>query len=429
MSSERRRFWHPFADMQTLGQGSTLKLTRGDGCYVYDSADRRYFDMSASLWYCLVGHGRSELARAAADQLSRLETYSCFGDLSNEPAEQLVERLTEIAPVTDPVAFFTSGGSDSIDTAMKMARRYWQAIDQPERTVFLTRTKAYHGMHIGGTSLVGIDPMRAGYGPLLDDVVRVPWDSIDAMARTIDELGQARVAGVFCEPILGVGGVRHPPANYLNELEILCRDSGALLIADEVVTGFGRVGAWFASQRFGIQPDLIVCAKGITSGYLPLGAVIAGRRVAEPFYDGTVGMWRHGYTYSGHATSCAVALANLAIIEREQLIEAARELEVSIATALSPLEGHALVNGVSSGLGAFAAIELSPAALSEEPTLPQRLSLAMREQGLLTRALVGGELQVSPPLTTGPVELRRMQEGLLLALDQCAATLSRAVSS
>jgi putrescine---pyruvate transaminase len=409
-------FWHGYADMHAVAAGGELTIDRGEGSYVFDTDGRRYLDLSASLWYCLVGHGREELAEAAAGQMRRLEAYSTFTDLSNPPASALAERLAALAPLEDPAVFLTSGGSDSIDTAMKIARRFWHAQGEPGRTLFVARHGAYHGMHAGGTSLVGIEPLASGYGELLAGVRHVPWESLEAIEQLVEREGGDRIAAIFAEPIMGVGGVLAPPPGYLEGLERLCRRTGALLVADEVITGFGRVGSWFASERFGITPDLIVCAKGVTSGYLPLGAVIAGAPVADLFYDGTVGMWRHGYTYSGHATACAVALRNLQLIEDEGLLERAAWLERAIADALADVAAHELVAEVRAGVGALAAVRLEPEAIAAQPTLPASVAAALRDAGVLTRALVGGELQVSPPLVAAEPELELMVEGFQQAL-------------
>jgi adenosylmethionine-8-amino-7-oxononanoate aminotransferase len=259
--------------------------------------------------------------------------------------------------------------------------------------------------------------MAAGYGPLVDWAHHVAWDSVKDLEDTVERIGPDRVAAIICEPVIGVGGVLAPPDGYLQGVEALCRRTGALLIADEVVCGFGRVGAWFGSQRFGITPDLIVCAKGITSGYLPLGAVIAGARVREPFYNGIVGPFRHGYTYSGHATVCAVAMANLDIIEDERLLPNANWLEGELTKRLKPLEEHPMVGTVRSGVGVLAAVALEPNALSQDPQLPAKTAAALRDAGVLTRAIVGGELQISPPLVIGSPELIEMVNAFAHALD------------
>jgi putrescine---pyruvate transaminase len=417
-----QRFWHPFADMRAITANGELVIDRAEGAHVYDTAGRRYVDATASLWYCNVGHGRREIADATAAQMQRLEAYSTFGDFANRPVLELAERIAGFAPMDDAKVFLTSGGSDSIDTAVKLARRYWQARGEHERSVVVSRTGAYHGMHLAGTSLAGIDANRQGYGaPLMEGVDTVAWDSSDALAELISRLGPGRVAAFFCEPVIGAGGVFHAPPGYLAKVREICREFGVLFVADEVVTGFGRVGAWFASERFSLDPDLIVCAKGITSGYLPLGAVIASGQVAEPFFDGTVGMWRHGYTYSGHATVAAAALANLDILEREGLIGRARTLELDLAEALRPLVDHELVTEVRIAEGVLAAVQIDPARIAGDASLPVRAVAAARGGGVLTRTLATGALHVSPPLVITTEELGELADGLRKALDEVSA--------
>jgi putrescine aminotransferase len=414
------RFWHPFADMAAIERDGELVIDRGDGVYVWDEDGRRYLDATAALWYCNVGFGRQEIADAVGDQLRRLSAYSTFGDLTNRPALELCERVAGLARASDGRVFLTSGGSDSIDTAAKIARRYWQLLGQPERTVFVTRERAYHGMHVAGTSLAGIEANVAGYGGLLGGVVRVPWDSPDGLREAITAAGPDRVAAFFCEPVIGAGGVFAPPEGYLREVRRICRESGVLFVADEVITGFGRVGDWFASSRWELEPDLLTCAKGITSGYLPMGAVIAAANVVEPFASGDAGMFRHGYTYSGHASAAAAALANLDIIEREGLHKRALQLEWELAEVLSPLASHPLVEEVRAGTGVLAAVQLRPDALAEDPSLAPRVVAACRRAGVMTRTLGAGALQVSPALVIDDAALAELHDGIGAALDDAA---------
>jgi putrescine aminotransferase len=411
------RFWHSFADMSAIQANGELVLDRGEGVHVWDEDGRRYLDATAGLWYCNVGYGRAEIADAAAAQLRKLSAYSTFGDVSNRPAIELAERVADLSPDPDARVFFTSGGSDSIDTAAKMARRYWQLLGQTDRTMFITRENAYHGMHVAGTSLAGIAPNATGYGTLVADVAKVPWDSPQALRDAIDAATPERVAAFFCEPIIGAGGVFAPPEGYLAEVRSICREAGVLFVADEVITGFGRTGDWFASNRWELEPDLITCAKGITSGYLPMGAVIASPRVAEPFWDGTAGLWRHGYTYSGHATVAAAAMANLDILEREALPKRALQLESDLADSLAPLGGHPMVEEIRAGTGVLAAVQLSAEAMADDPTLPARAVRACREAGVMTRNLATGGLQVSPALVIDQAELKELRDGIGAALD------------
>ena len=413
-------FWHGFADMAAVQRSGELMLERGEGAHVWDADGNRYLDATAGLWFCNIGYGRRELVDAAAAQMALLPAYSTFGDISNRPASELAERVAELAPVAGSKVFLTSGGSDSIDTATKMARRYWQLTGHPERTVLIRRQHAYHGMHTAGTSLSGIAANLAGHGELLADVVEVPWDDVEALRAAIEAAGPDRVAAFFCEPVIGAGGVFPPPAGYLAAAREACSDTGVLFVADEVITGFGRCGDWFASSRWDLRPDILTCAKGITSGYLPMGATIAAPRVAEPFWAEGAGVWRHGYTYSGHAVVGAVALANIAVMEREGLCESALGLEHKLAETLTPLQKHPLVSEVRSGTGVLAAVQIEPERIAADPGLMSRTVMSGRAHGILLRALAVGALQVSPTLVIDDEELVELVTGIGAALDACA---------
>jgi putrescine---pyruvate transaminase len=321
--------------------------------------------------------------------------------------------LADIAPVPDSRVFLTSGGSDSVETAAKLARRYWHQVGRPERTIVLGREKAYHGMHVAGTALAGIPGNREGYGELMADAATVAWDSPNDLAAAVDRIGADRIAAFFCEPVIGAGGVYPPPDGYLAAVRQLCREHDILFVADEVVTGFGRIGgSWFASSRYDLEPDLMTTAKGLTSGYLPMGAVFVAPRVAEPFFRPDAGVWwRHGYTYSGHAAAAAVALANLDIIERESLLDEAARLEKSIASAMSPLAEHPAVSEVRSGAGALAAVQLDDAG--------QALGLAkgLRRHGVSTRAVGAGAVQISPAFVMTDDQVAQLADGIRAGLD------------
>jgi len=250
--------------------------------------------------------------------------------------DALADRLATIAPVPGSKIFFTSGGSDSVDTAAKLARRYWVEVGRPEKTIIVGRTKAYHGMHVAGTSLAGIPGNHDGYGTLMPDAQTVEWDDAKSLLGLIERVGADKVAAFFCEPIIGAGGIYLPPAGYLAEVRQICRDNDVLFVADEVVTGFGRIGgdSWFASTRFDLQPDMMTTAKGLTSGYVPMGAVFIAPRVAEPFYAGGV-WWRHGYTYGGHAGAAAAAMAAAAWSCVEKMLQEAQRTSAPSATRVS----------------------------------------------------------------------------------------------
>ncbi len=408
-------FWHPFGDTTSLA--APLVIDRGEGVYVWDEQGNRYLDAIAALWFANVGYGRQEIVDAVAAQMAKLPTYHAFGDLANRPALDLTERIAGLAPVADSKVFLTSGGSDAVDTAAKLARRFWQRRGERDRTVMITRERAYHGMHAYGTSIAGLDANRDGYGTMIGDVVTVQWDSVGDLADAIGSAGSERVAGFFCEPVIGAGGVMVPPLGYLKQAREVCRDAGVLFIADEVITGFGRTGDWFASSRFGLEPDLVLFAKGVTSGYLPLGGVIVAPSVADTFWGTDGEMFRHGYTYSGHAAACAAALANIDIIDREGLLEHAMALEVQIEEALTSLVEHPLVRDVRAGVGALAAVQLDETAVDGDPALPGRVIGAARRAGVLSRVVGGSALQVSPPLIITADQLAELAAGLREALD------------
>ncbi|MEX2322910.1 MAG: aminotransferase class III-fold pyridoxal phosphate-dependent enzyme [Acidimicrobiia bacterium] len=396
---------------------SELVIDRGEGSVVWDTAGNRYLDGTASLWYCQVGHGRTAIVDAMAEQARRLEAYHTFGDFSNGPVGALADRLAAIAPVPRSRVFFTSGGSDAVDTAAKMARRYFHLTGEPERRVLITRSWAYHGMHGFGTSLAGIPGNADGYGPLMPDIVSVPYDSTEALADAVVEVGANRVAGFYCEPVVGAGGVRPAPEGYLKDARRIVDEAGALFIADEVITGFCRTGDWFASNRFSLEPDLITFAKGVTSGYLPMGGVIAAPRVWEPFAAEGAPMFKHGYTYSGHPTVAAAALANLDILEDENLAGRALTLESRLVEALDTLTDHPLVAGHRSGVGFLGAVVLDPERIAADPDFPVKAYLACRERGLISRAIGGDALQVSPPLVLTDAELDELVTTMRAGLD------------
>ena len=304
------RFWHPFADMAAVRRSATT-IVRGDGTTVWDADGNRYFDGTASLWCVNVGHGRQEIADAAAAQMRELASYSTFGGFTNGPAEELTERLAGYAAgaVDDARVFLCLGGGDAIDSSAKLARRYFGQIGQPDRVHLIGRTQGYHGTHGLGTSIGGIAANQAGMGPMDPHTSHVQHDSLEALAAEFDRVGPDRVAAVYAEPVIGAGGVHQPVPGYLEGLQALCRKHGALLVIDAVISAFGRLGTWFAADRFGLQPDMITFAKGVTSGYLPLGGIVVGARVAEPFWEPSESpVWfRHGQTYSGHPTACAAA--------------------------------------------------------------------------------------------------------------------------
>lgn len=397
--------WHPFAEMSKV-QHNPFVVDRGEGIYVYDEAGNRYLDAAASLWYMNVGYGRDEIIDAMSEQMHKLPAFHTFIDYGTRPTLELAAQIAAVSPDPESKVFFGSGGSDAVDTAAKMARRYFNAIGQPERTVFIAREWAYHGMHTYGTSLGGMEPNRLGYGgDLVSDIVFVPYDDAEAVEKAIDHAGAERVAGIFVEAVIGAGGIRPVEPDYLKRVREAIRAAGALYISDEVITGFGRVGDWFAARRFDLEPDLMTFAKGVTCGYAPLGGVVAASHIAAPFFETPGLTFRHGYTYSGHTTSCVAGLVVMDIIQREGLLDRAMALEGEIYDALAPLEELEAVSHIRRGVGALAAIQIDA---SEDETLPGRAAEACRSAGVLTRAMGGGALQVSPPLTMTADQVREM---------------------
>ncbi|HEX8975685.1 MAG TPA: aminotransferase class III-fold pyridoxal phosphate-dependent enzyme [Gemmatimonadales bacterium] len=410
---EETRLWHPFADMGAVRRGE-LVIERGEDVWVWDSDGRRYLDATASLWYANVGHGRPEIAAAVADQMSRLEAYSAFGDFATPPARELAGTLADLAPMPARV-FLGSGGGDGIDTAAKLARRYWYELGQPERTLLVSRTSGYHGTHGFGTALGGIPANRGGFGPQIE-TVQVPHDSLEALEAAIESAGAERVAAVFVEPVIGAGGVYPPVPGYIEGVAALCERTGVLLVIDAVICGFGRLGTWFGIERWGVEPAMIVFAKGVTSGYLPLGGVVVSERIAEPFWASPGGpVLRHGPTYAGHATCCAAALANIALLERDRLVERGGQLEGVLLDALTPLADHQAVAEVRGGVGLLAAVALTSEVLERDPDAVTRVVMAARREGVLVRPLPGA-VAVSPPLTIEtehlPLIARALERGL-----------------
>ena len=418
-SGSASAFWHPFADMSQVA-GRDLVIVSGHGAHVTAEDGAEYLDATAALWYCNVGHGRREIGDAVRRQMADIAAYSNFGDLATRPTLDLADRLSSLAPMADAKVFFTSGGSDAVDTAVKLVRRYWDLVGQPRRTTIVTRERAYHGMHLAGTSLAGIPANRIGHGPLDEGVAKVAWDDAEALARLIDDLGAENVAAFFCEPVIGAGGVYPPPDGYLEAAREVCRDRGVLFVADEVITGYGRTGRLFASE--GLDPDVVLTAKGLTSGYLPMGAVFVGAEVARPFWEPPGVLWRHGYTYSGHASAAAAAMANLDIIERESLVDRVRSLELTLTAALLPLRRHSWVTETRSGVGLLGAVTIDADVLASDATAMPRIISGLRERGVLTRGLADGSLQVSPPFVATRDDLQALAAAIDATLTQVGST-------
>jgi adenosylmethionine-8-amino-7-oxononanoate aminotransferase len=390
------KLWHPFADMGAV-QDSEFVIERGEDVWVWDTEGRRYLDGTASLWYANVGHGRPEIRAAIAEQLNKLEAYSAFGDFANRPALELADALTERAPMPSKV-FLGSGGGDAIDTAAKLAHRYFSEIGQPDRRILISRRDAYHGTHGFGTALAGIPANRQGFAPN-PDAIQVDRDSLEDLEQAIERVGADRVAAIFVEPVIGAGGVYPPVDGYIEGVAALCDRHGILFVADSVICGFGRLGSWYGVERWNVRPSMIAFAKGVTSGYLPLGGVIVADEIAEPFWRAPGGpVFRHGPTYSAHATCCAAGLANIGILENEGLLTKGAENEGELLDAIRPLADSESVAEIRGGIGTLAAVELTAEVLERDKNAVARVALAAREAGVLVRPL-GRGVATSPPLT------------------------------
>jgi len=413
-------FWHGFADMHVV-KDNELVIREGNGAWVTDVDGNRYLDSTAALWYTVAGYGRAEIADAAAAQMKRISAYSSFGAYTTDTTVALAARVAAMAPVPNAAVFFASGGSEAVETAGKLARRYWDVLGKPEKKIIVNREHGYHGMAALGTSLAGIPLNKAGYGTLVADTLQVGVHDLDAV-ESLFAARSSEIAAFIAEPVVGAGGVIPPQGDYLLGLQQLCRQFDVLLIADEVITGFGRTGQWWGSQRYGIEPDMITFAKAITSGYVPLGGVVVGPRVRAPFWDEPVpgAIFRHGYTYSGHATACAAAMANLDIMEREDLVGRVRTLEPVVEREIGRLASSPLVGEVRT-VGLTAAIELSAEARAANAGAVDAVVGAAKRHGVLTRNIRGVGLQFSPAFVISEDDIARIAEGFDAALRDVAA--------
>jgi adenosylmethionine-8-amino-7-oxononanoate aminotransferase len=383
--------------------GRQLVVDRAEGAYVYTTEGQRLFDGTAGLWHANIGHSHPELAQAAFDQMTQLETWHIFARFANDKALALGEKLAELSPIERSKVILNSGGSDAIDVACKLARRHWQREGRTSKKVILSREFAYHGLHAYGTSIAGLEFNREGFGTesLVPETARFPLHDVDAVARLIAEIGAENIAAIVTEPVQGTGGVNPPAPGYLTAIQRLARDNDILFILDEVITGFGRTGTMFAAERYDIEPDMLTFAKGVTSGYAPLGGVLVGPRIWEPFYADSpdTPIFRYGSTYSGHATAAAVALRNLDILERDQLVPRVGELEVVLRREFDSLVARVPAVTDTRVAGLLGGISLA------DHLAADKVADRLIEMDFITRPLRGNTLQVSPPFIISDQEL------------------------
>jgi putrescine---pyruvate transaminase len=397
-------FLHPFARPNGT---EFISIVRGDGAVVWDDSGKSYIDAMGSLWYNAVGHGRREIVEAVTAQMNQIAAYNCFDPFTNEPSEALAVRIRDLAPVDDARVFLAGSGSEAVDTAMKLARVAHVQAGDPDRNIIISRARGYHGVAYGGMSAQGLPLNQAGFGPLLPGIINVPSDDVEAMANVfLDNPG--RIAAVITEPVQGAGGVFPPIEGYLPALRKLCDQHGAFLICDEVITGFGRLGTWFGSEYYGIRPDMMTFAKAVTSGYIPLGGVVVGAAVRAGLERDDSFMLRHGFTYSGHPTAAAAALANIDIIQREGLLAECVRMGTRLGAGLQSLAADGLIAAARGAVGVWAI------ALKDGQD-----SVALRNKmyahGVIPRALPG-VLTFCPPYVTTDAQVDHIVDSLAASL-------------
>jgi putrescine aminotransferase len=430
---------HSFTDPAVITGGKTRVVVHGEGCQIWDSDGRRFLDGMAGLWCVNVGYGRQELVDAAARQMTELPFYSNHFQSTTPAMTELAHKLSQLTPDGLDHFLFTSSGSEANDTIVRIVRYFWKLQGKPAKRTFISRAMAYHGSTLAAASLCGMPHMHAMDGGTLPGFAHIQhphWymfggeltkeefglQAAQALEQKILELGPENVAAFIGEPVQGAGGVIDPPSTYWPEIQRICRKYDVLLIADEVICGFGRTGEWFGAQTYGVTPDLMTLAKGLSSGYLPIAAVAMNKRVFETI--GAGGLLAHGYTYSGHPVACAVALANIDIIEREGLVDRVRnDIGPYLHQALAQFEQHPVVGEVR-GIGTLAALQLVRDKDTREIfTVEDGAGIFCREaaynQGLIVRA-VGQSIVLSPSLVITHAEIDEIVDKLKRALDETA---------
>lgn len=435
---DAKHHFHPFTDHSTLGVNERRIITKADGVWLWDSEGERIMDGMAGLWCVNIGHGRQEIGDAVRAQMSELSYYNTFFKTAHQPVIELSEMLAEITPPQFNMACYGTSGSDGNDTVLRMVRTYWDAMGQPDKNIIISRNNAYHGSTVAGAALGGMSGMHDQAGTLagIEHIIQPYWlaDGADmsprefgihaaqALENKIDEMGEDKIAAFIAEPIQGAGGVIVPPDSYWSEVNRILKERDILFISDEVICGFGRTGNWFGCQTYGTKPDLITMAKGLSSAYLPIGAVMVSDKVAETFH-GKSGEFYHGYTYSGHPASCVAAIENLKIMHSEKLVDrVANDIGPYLQNKWKALSDHPIV-GESVMVGLMGAIEIVPQKESpfvrfknegEVGVIARDISI---KNGLIMRA-VRDRLVISPPLTISHDEADELVNIALRTLDE-----------
>lgn len=455
-AADAAHYMHPFTDHQSLAAKGSRVIVSGDNIYLCDSDGERILDAMSGLWCVNVGYGRTELIEAATRQMRTLPFYNSFFQTATPPAIELAELLARVSPPQFEHVFFSGSGSEGNDTVVRMVRRYWDLLGHPERSVIISRHNAYHGSTMAGASLGGMAGMHEQGGLPIPGIVHIEqpfWFELDPAARTpltpaeeqgsreafgleaagwlearILQIGADQVAAFIGEPVQGAGGVIVPPSTYWPEIQRICDKYGVLLVSDEVICGFGRTGHWFGCEGFGFRPDLMTFAKGVTSGYVPLGGVMVGDRIAKVLIE-RGGEFNHGYTYSGHPVACAVALANIGVLQREGIVQRVRDdTGPYLAEQFALLREHPLV-GETQTCGLMGAVQLVRDRATRS-VFPPELGVGMIcrghcfGNGLIMRA-VGDRMIVAPPLVITRAQVDEMMALVRRCLDLTLADVGR----
>ncbi len=450
-AADAAHFLHPFTDFQGLAKKGSRIITRADNIYLWDSEGHKILDAMSGLWCVNVGYGQQALVDAATRQMKELPFYNAFFQTATVPAIELAERLAQVTPKQFRHVFFSGSGSEGNDTVVRMVRRYWDVLGEPQRSVIISRHNAYHGSTMAGASLGGMSGMHAQGGLPIPGIVHIQqpywWDHGRGQGLTreafglqaahwleekILALGPENVAAFIGEPIQGAGGVIIPPATYWPEVQRICTKYGVLLVSDEVITGFGRTGQWFGCETLGFQPDLMTFAKGVSSGYVPLGGVMVGERIARVLIE-QGGEFNHGYTYSGHPVACAVALANITLIQQLNLVEHVRDdVGPYLAEAFAQLGEHPLVGDAETcGLmGALLLVKHKAENPQDSKAFAESVDIGMVcrghcfREGVIMRA-VGDRMIIAPPLVITRAQVDEMVALIRRCLDLTLADAQR----
>ena len=444
-AADSAHYLHPFTDFRALAAKGSRVIVSADNVYLRDSEGHRIFDAMSGLWCVNVGYGRRELIEAATKQMTELPFYNSFFQTAHPPAIELAELLAEVTPPQFRRVFFCGSGSEGNDTVVRMVRRYWDVMGEPDRRVIVSRRNSYHGSTMAAASLSGMSAMHAQGGLPIPDIEHIEqpfWFELGRglsrddfglkaarwLEEKIVEIGPERVAAFIGEPIQGAGGVIVPPDTYWPAIQRICDRYNILLVSDEVICGFGRTGRWFGCERFGFRPDLMTFAKGVTSGYVPLGGVMVGDRVANALIT-RGGVFTHGFTYSGHPVACAVAIANIRLLQRERIVEHVRdEAGPYFAEQFATLENHPLVGEVQT-CGLLGALQLVRDKAQGLPFAPElEIGMVCRghcfANGLIMRA-VNDRLYAAPPLVVTRAQIDEMMALVRRCLDLTLADAVR----